>query len=438
MSILLTLIKHHRYLLLFSVNLLELIALPISGEITMSYSGYLIYQGKMSYIITIFLATLGAIIGITVSYLIGNRFGYNLILKYGKYIHFGPDRYNKTAKWFDQYGNKLLVFAFFIPGIRHFTGYFSGISCLPYKIFARNAYIGAFLWSITFVTLGKVLGPQWQKFHHSASKYLGIGIVGLLSFIVILFLLRRYKTSLKYFLNNNITSFSTRFFLSLNRIKIFIICLAVLFLSMLIFTLGLSEQYLHNEFKELNEVSIYIINELFGDNWSFIMKRLLVLQIPLILLIISMVSLILLFVNKRNLILEFLFFITSIVGGVIFKEIITDVFHYLKPNAGSLLHFEFPNEQSFMSIVVYGYFVFVLIRHLKNDLFTRIKLITPILVLFLLLLIGVANIYFSIQIPSDIIAGYTYGAAWLFLNLLLLEILRLIQQYKTFPNKPTM
>ncbi|MEH7401773.1 phosphatase PAP2 family protein [Gottfriedia acidiceleris] len=113
------------------------------------------------------------------------------------------------------------------------------------------------------------------------------------------------------------------------------------------------------------------------------------------------------------------------------------LFHYLKPNAGSLLHFEFPNEQSFMSIVVYVFFVFVLIRHLKNDIYTRIKLITPIIVLFLLLLIGVANIYFSIQIPSDIIAGYTYGATWLFLNLLLLEILRLIQQYKTFPNKRT-
>ena len=160
----------------------------------MSYAGFLAFQGKMNYLLAILAATTGSISGITITYWIGNRFGSMLIQKYGKYVHFGPEKYTKTAKWFDRYGNRLLIFSYFIPGVRHFTGYFSGISRLPFRIFAIYAYIGAFVWGLTFVTLGKILGPQWDKFHQSASKYLGIAIIGLVIFIAIMFIYRRYKS----------------------------------------------------------------------------------------------------------------------------------------------------------------------------------------------------------------------------------------------------
>lgn len=428
MSILLTLIETHRYLILFLVNLLELIALPISGEVTMSYSGYLVYQGKLNYILTVLLATTGAIIGMSVSYYIGKRFGYNLILKYGKYIHFGPDKYNKTAIWFDNHGNKLLIFSYFIPGVRHFTGYFAGISRLPYRIFARNAYIGAFIWSLTFVTLGKLLGPQWDKFHHAASKYLGIGIVVLVLFISIIFLFRRNKISLKIFVNRYIITLSARFFTSFRGMKIFILCLSVMFLCMLILTFAIVQQYLNSELMEFNEVSTYLIFSMFDEDWRFIMNGLLLLQSPILLSIISIGSFCILLLNKRNVKLEAFFSATTILGGILFKEVITHIFLYLKPNAAPFKQFEFPNELSIMSLVVYGFFVFILIRHLKNKFFLHIRIITPFILLILLFLIGIANIYFSIQFPSDIIAGYTFGATWLFLNLLLLELLRIVQE----------
>lgn len=83
-------------------------------------------------------------LGITVTYWIGKAGGYKLIEKYGKYIHLGPERYKKTAAWFERSGSKLLVFAYFIPGIRHFTGYISGISRMPFRKFIIPAYIGAF------------------------------------------------------------------------------------------------------------------------------------------------------------------------------------------------------------------------------------------------------------------------------------------------------
>ena len=158
MSYLITLFEQHSYLILFIGIFLELMALPISGEFLMSYAGYFVYQGKMNYILALLTVFVSGGAGITVTYWIGKAGGYKLIEKYGKYIHLGPERYKKTSAWFERSGSKLLVFAYFIPGIRHFTGYISGISRMPFRRFIIPAYTGAFLWGICFITLGKVLG----------------------------------------------------------------------------------------------------------------------------------------------------------------------------------------------------------------------------------------------------------------------------------------
>ena len=146
MSHLITLFEQHSYLILFTGILLELLALPISGEFLMSYAGYFVFQGKMNYTLALLTVFVSGGAGITATYWIGKIGGYNLIEKYGKYIHLGPERYEKTAAWFEQSGSKLLVFAYFIPGIRHFTGYILGISRMPFRKFIIPAYTGSFLW----------------------------------------------------------------------------------------------------------------------------------------------------------------------------------------------------------------------------------------------------------------------------------------------------
>jgi len=74
---------------------------------------------------------------------------------------------DKASKWFERYGNGLLAAAFFIPRVRHVTGYFSGISKLPYKRFALNAYIGAFIWTGTFISLGRILMDTCHRQLHN-------------------------------------------------------------------------------------------------------------------------------------------------------------------------------------------------------------------------------------------------------------------------------
>ena len=135
-------IEHYGYVILFLSLMLELIAHPIPGEFLMGYAGVLVFQGKLSWIISIIIAGIGSCTGMTISYWIGNKLGIpfshngnadDQIHKHGHRIHLGPDRLEKISKWFKNYGNKLLLIAYFIPGVRHITGYFSGITQISFS-----------------------------------------------------------------------------------------------------------------------------------------------------------------------------------------------------------------------------------------------------------------------------------------------------------------
>ena len=64
---------------------------------------------------------------------------------------------------------------------------------MPYKKFAINSYLGALIWSTTFISLGKVLGDNYDKFNNNITKCVVIGIIGVLLILLIVYLIKRYK-----------------------------------------------------------------------------------------------------------------------------------------------------------------------------------------------------------------------------------------------------
>ncbi len=51
--------------------------------------------------------------------------------------------------------------------------------------------------------------------------------------------------------------------------------------------------------------------------------------------------------------------------------------------------------------------------------------------LLLLVFIAISRLFMQVELPSDIAAGYVFGGVWLGLNILLLEILRLLKNIDT-------
>ena len=133
----------------------------------------------------------------TLSYWIGFKLGKPFFEKYGHRFHMGPDTINKTSDWFSKHGNKLLIVAYFIPGVRHITGYFSGITRLPFRTFALFAYSGSFLWVTVFITLGKTTRSTMgaiSQFHYKIPYYWRYSSTVIL---ILIFIYKKYKADAK-------------------------------------------------------------------------------------------------------------------------------------------------------------------------------------------------------------------------------------------------
>ena len=183
------------YSVLFFGLLLEFIALPFPGETTMAFAGFLSYTGRLDFLTLIVVALAGTTIGMTLTYFIGLKAGMPFIQRYGKWFLFSKAKFEKTQTWFEKYGSILISIGYFIPGVRHFTGYFAGIIALPFRKFALYAYSGALFWVLLFLGIGRVFGPQWMSIFHLFELY-ALWIISGVAVIVALVVLYRYRGSI--------------------------------------------------------------------------------------------------------------------------------------------------------------------------------------------------------------------------------------------------
>lgn len=262
------LLNHYGYIVLLAALMLELIAFPLPGELLMTYCGFLVNQQKLNWMLSITIAASGAIIGITLSYYIGSKLGVTFFNKYGHYIHLGSDKLDKTSSWFNKYGNRLLVIAYFIPGVRHITGYFSGITKISYKKFAINAYLGAVLWTATFISLGKVLGNNWEIYHSMITKYLIIGGLIIALIMISIYICKKYKQQIIEFAIIILRN-SMKIFNSFGKIKVAIAGVAVAFLGFSALVIGIIQDFLAHEFGQFDATVAYLVKTIFTENWRY-------------------------------------------------------------------------------------------------------------------------------------------------------------------------
>lgn len=150
-------ILQHGGLALFVLLALGIVGLPIPDETLLISAGYLIAHNKLTLTPTLIGAYLGSICGISLSFLIGRLAGNWLIKKYGFWIGITPKRAERAHRWFQRFGVWTLPIGYFIPGVRHLTGYIAGTLETDFKKFALFAYSGAIIWVSTFIIIGYIL-----------------------------------------------------------------------------------------------------------------------------------------------------------------------------------------------------------------------------------------------------------------------------------------
>jgi membrane protein DedA with SNARE-associated domain len=422
---LITFMNDYGYIVLFLSLILGIMALPIPIEALMGYAGFLAYKGQLNWFFSILTAATGCTLGAIFSYLIGHKLGMPFFEKYGRRIHLGPERLEKTSAWFTKYGNKLLFIAFFIPGVRHLTGYFSGITRLPIRIFAAYSSIGSVIWVSTFIFLGKILGPNWQVFHEAIKKYLIAGSITLAVVLIVVFLAKRYRSEITQTISK-LSKQALELFRSRRRAELILGGISLVTICFIILMISIIQNFLSNEIQIFDQVTNLLMSIIFRSRADFMMNFFLRLGTANLLMSLIFYTLLWTVWKGRNKLLELSFLVLTVGGGAIYEEVMRYLFNRLSPSETPLLErfpYSFPSEQSLMAFVIYGFFFYILLRHSKS-----IKLHSAMIIFWIgiLLLIGISRIYFQLQDPSQIAAGYVFGGVWLGIMILLLEIFRML------------
>jgi membrane protein DedA with SNARE-associated domain len=170
------LIATHGYWLVGIIVGVESMGIPAPGETALVTAA--IYAGtthRLSIVLLIIAAAIGAIIGDNLGYLIGRRFGYEFLVRHGTRIGVDEARLKLGRFLFDRHGGKVVFFGRFIAVLRTLAAALSGAACMDWRRFLAFNALGGFAWATFYGTAAYVFGDRMRQVH-GALAAIGISV----------------------------------------------------------------------------------------------------------------------------------------------------------------------------------------------------------------------------------------------------------------------
>lgn len=187
------------YLGILFLIALENIFPPIPSEIILTFGGFMTTFTNLTPFGVIVVATLGSIIGAIILFLIGRILDVErlekIVDKFGKYLRLKREDIYRADAWFDKHGNKAVFFCRMIPLIRSLISVPAGMSGMKWVPFLFYTTLGTLIWNTVLVSLGVMVGDNWETIVHYLDIYSNIAyaIIALVIIVVLVLYLQRYK-----------------------------------------------------------------------------------------------------------------------------------------------------------------------------------------------------------------------------------------------------
>lgn len=405
---------------------LESAGLPLPGETMLLLAAAAAAQGVLPIGVVIAVAASAAIVGDSLGYWIGHRFGLALIARYGRWLRITPTHVAHGQQFFQRHGAKTVFLGRFVALLRVLTAILAGASQMPYAQFLVYNALGGIVWAAAVGGLGFLFGGQlplleaWLR--QIGWGVAGVVVAGLLGVIVWRWLVR-HQIVVRDWLDR-LTHRMAHSWLARTmdrwheRLSLWSylgvhtsIGLVVSIASLLGFA-QIADSALGQETLATIDLRLALdLHQIATPLTTQLMRFFTALGGPVIVMI-TLAGMVALVAWRRW--ADLVLWIGAIGGGFLLTIVLQALIQRPRPAFANPIGMEaswsFPSGHALMAMITYGLLAYLLIVRLRQ---WRWQVALALASLFLIVLIGFSRLYLGVHYLSDVLAGYAAGMCWL-------------------------
>ena len=145
--------------------MIESSGIPFPGETMLLLAAfYAAIDHHLQIPIVIACASIGAIMGDNIGYVVGRTGGKAVVERYGHYIFLKPEHLERAEQFFAKHGDKTVFFGRFVAILRAWSAFLAGVNQMHWRTFFIYNAAGGIVWAIVYGLIGYYAG---QYFHNN-------------------------------------------------------------------------------------------------------------------------------------------------------------------------------------------------------------------------------------------------------------------------------
>ena len=173
------------------------LGVPIPEDIILISGGYIAHEAGHKPFPMMAVGLVGILLGDSVIYGLGRRFGLPFAQRSFLRGLMPPERLERVTTLFRSHGEKMIMAARFLPGVRAVTFFIAGTTRVPYPHFVFFDGLAAMVSAPAWVFLGYRFGPKVVEWAHQSQRVLAIAAFVLATTLLIIKLLAVRRKSIE-------------------------------------------------------------------------------------------------------------------------------------------------------------------------------------------------------------------------------------------------
>jgi len=183
------------YAVVFGVLLACGLGIPLPEDISLIFGGFLVFEQQAALPLMMLTGYLGIILGDSMIFYFGRRIGSKVVARQGGFFSrvVTPQKRARVEGLFKRHGEKIVMIARFLPGVRAVTYCTAGSVGMRYSHFVFFDSVAALGSAPLFVYLGFRFGGQLEFLLQQIAKGQRGVIAGIVTLIIVVVLISRWR-----------------------------------------------------------------------------------------------------------------------------------------------------------------------------------------------------------------------------------------------------